>query len=166
MIASEADHRRRNDQAVRARRVGIRVVGGLLGVLAALVPFLAVFLAAKIEILALSGFLLLSPWIAFGLPIGAVAGLIVGASLAPSVWNAHHLEWWLAGKVSYMAWLIGLAVAGVLGFVIGSGDIGTRLLLGAFMVMSGLPMLVVAFPAALAWLALMRLATTVMRRIG
>jgi hypothetical protein len=166
MIASEAGHDEPDDPAVRSRRVGIRVVGGLLGVLAAVLPFLAVFIAAKIEILTLSVFLLLSPWIAFGQLIGAVAGLVVGSLLAPSVWTARHLEWWLAGRVSYLAWLIGLAVAGVLGFAIGSGDIGTRVLLGAFLVMAGLPMLIVAFPAALAWLALMRLAATAARRIG
>ena len=105
----------------------------------------------------------LSPWIAFGLPIGAAAGLIVGAVLAPSA-RAGGLEWWLAGRVSYVAWLVGLGIAGVWGFIYGSGDVGERALLGAFMVMAGLPMLIVAVPAALAWIALMRLAAAVGRR--
>jgi hypothetical protein len=160
-LGADAGHRPRS-----WARAGVRALGGLLGVLAAAFPLVAILVAARIGILPMTVLLPLSPWIAFGLPIGAAAGLIVGAVLAPSAWRAGGLEWWLAGRVSYVAWLVGLGIAGVWGFIYGSGEVGERALLGAFMVMAGLPMLIVAVPAALVWVALMRLAAAAGRRIA
>jgi hypothetical protein len=148
------------------RDLGIRAVGGLCGVLAAALPFIAVLAAAGAGLIPEWVLLPLSPWIAFGLPIGAVAGLIVGALLAPSAWSTANPEWWLAGKVSLVAWVVGIAIGGAWGFLIGSGDIRERVALGGFIMMAAMPMLIIAFPAALAWLMLMRLAAAAVRRIA
>ena len=148
------------------RLTGIRAVGGLCGVLAAALPFVAVLAAAGAGLIHEWVLLPLSPWIVFGLPVGAVAGLIVGALLAPSAWSSGRLEWWLAGKVSYLAWLVGIGIGGAWGFVVGSGDIGERVALGGFIMMAAMPMLIIAFPAALAWLMLMCAATAAVRRIA
>jgi hypothetical protein len=105
---------------------------------------------------------LLGPWIYVGVPIGAMSGGLAGFLWARAAWRPDAADWWLAGAVAATAFGIGLVAAGVWGFVYASSsDLRDRMAVALIMVLGGLPMVVVAFLAALAWIALMHLAAKI-----
>lgn len=144
----------------------VRALGAILGVVASAVPFLPVIFLHRIGLIDGLAFGLLSPWIAYGLPIGVVAGFVVGIVLTPKVLSSPQPAWWLTGVVASLAWAIGLGLAALVGFLLPDSDLRMRAMFAGVLVIAGLPMIVVSFVAALVWVALMWLAGLVGRSRG
>lgn len=125
----------------------------------------ALELAGRAQLIAADFFTLLRGYISLGMPIGALSGELTGLVWARTAWRSDEVDWWLAGAVAGTAFGIGLAVAGVWGFMYpADADIGTRINLAVLVILGALPMVVVAFSAALAWIGLMHLAAKMTKR--
>lgn len=144
----------------------VQALGAVLGVVASAVPFLPVIFLHRIGLIDGLAFGLLSPWIAYGLPIGAVAGFVVGIVLAPRVWSSPQPALWLTGAVASVAWAIGLGLAALVGFLLSDADLKMRAMFAGVLVIAGMPMIVVSFVAALVWITFMWLAGLVGRSRG